>query len=63
MDVFVEPEGGGTPVYVMTLNEGYAAMQPSPVGRKWRVAQNDTWQGGFVPTSEPTQRFTFPQAQ
>ena len=63
LDVFVEPEGGGDPVFVMTLDPGYEAVQPTPVGRNWRFAQSDVWMGGFVPTVEPEQlvQFTGPQ--
>jgi hypothetical protein len=59
LDVFVEPEGGGDPVFVMTLDPGYEAVQPTPVGRNWRFAQSDVWLGGFVPTAEPQQLVQF----
>lgn len=59
LDVFVDPEGGGDPVFIMSINSGYLALQPTPVGRTWRFAQNDRWFGGFKPSAEPRQRFTF----
>jgi hypothetical protein len=59
VDVFVEPEGGGTPILIMKLDPEFEAVQPTPPGRTWRMAQNNTWLGGFVSGEEPQQLFTF----
>lgn len=57
--ILVDPVGGGEPVPVVVLEPGFQAVQPSPVGRTWRLAQNDAWVGAFVPTAEPRQLLRF----
>ncbi|CAN1546191.1 hypothetical protein MCEMSEM23_01974 [Rhabdaerophilaceae bacterium] len=59
LDVFVDPPNGGDPIFVMSINSGFIALQPTPPGRTWRFAQNDQWLGGFRPTAEARQRVTF----
>lgn len=60
LDLFVDPPAGGDPVFVMTLDPDYQAIQPSPPGRRWRLSQNNAWIGAFVASAKPKQvlRFT-----
>jgi hypothetical protein len=59
VDVFLDAMDGSDPIWVMTLGGGFEVVQPSLVGQTWRLAQNDEWMGGFVPTAEPTQIIRF----
>ena len=59
VDVFVDPMDGSEPLWVMTINPDFQVVQPIQVGQTWRLAQNDQWMGGFVPSEEAEQRVTF----
>lgn len=59
LDVFLDKGDGSDPEWVMTIEAGYQIQQGSNVGQTWRLAQNDEWMGGFVPSAEPLQSVTF----
>ncbi len=59
VDVYLDPEDGGEPQFVLQIEPGYVALQPSPPGRIWRFAQGADWRDGFQPTEAPRQLVTF----
>ena len=59
LDVFMDSQDGADPVWVMTLNPGFQATQPSNTGQAWLLAQQDQWKGGFEAGQEPVQRLRF----
>ncbi|MCP5265317.1 MAG: hypothetical protein H6934_04365 [Burkholderiaceae bacterium] len=60
LDVFVQ-ENGADPAFAFTVPPMSQAVQKSPVGLVWRLAQGDAWLDAFQAGTEPQQVIRFPQ--
>jgi hypothetical protein len=58
MDVYFNDENGETR-YLATVQSGYQLTQPSPVGVRWHLAQDDQWKETYETTSESLQVIRF----
>ncbi len=58
MDVYFNDEKGETQ-YLATVKPGYQLTQPSPVGVRWHVAQDDQWKATHESTSQSEQVIRF----
>lgn len=58
MDIYFNDENGETR-YLATVQSGYQLTQPSPVGVRWHVAQDDQWKETYETTSESLQVIRF----